>query len=134
MAGDSSRAQALDRGHVWPLPVSAALSPESSQTIQQLLDTWHAHAHRHAVRDMPSLAALQIAKFDECLGKLSPEWPLALPYFNGPGIDVKHSLYKAAAITYQLGAMILQGHYRTSRLSCWRKTALSTTQMIVRKR
>ena len=73
--GDHS-VQAEDRGTTWPLPLSAALCPDSDTCIQHLVDSWGAQATLHAVSQLPGMLALQIARFNDhgikCTGKIAP--------------------------------------------------------------
>ena len=108
--------QATDRGTTWPLPLSAALNPDADSSIQNLIDAWSAQARPHALSSLPSVLALQIARFtdhgDKCPGTISPDWSFAVPYYRNDGIEVEPALYRVTAIIYHTGESILQGHYR----------------------
>ena len=57
--------RADDCGTTWPLPLSAALSPDEEHSIQNLIDTWGAQANLHALSSLPGTLALQIARFTD---------------------------------------------------------------------
>ena len=99
-----------------PCLLSAALRPAAESSLQSLIDVWSAQAIPHAVRNLPAVMALQLARFtdhgDKCPGKISPQWSFAVPYYRNDGVEIEHALYKVTAIIYHIGESILQGHYR----------------------
>ena len=111
-----SPAQAEDCGTTWPLPLSAALSPDVDSSIQNLIDARSAQASPHALSSLPAVLALQIARFtdqgDKCPGKVAPLWSFAMPFYRNDGVDLEHTSYRVTAIIYHVGESILQGHYR----------------------